>query len=89
MLYHFDEIIDRRETGSLKWHYTDNTIPLWVADMDFRAALPILSAIEKVTQHGVLGYTKPTEALFDAIIACPEALLREGLNRVYVAFSEE
>ena len=68
MLYNFDEIIDRRHTGSLKWHYTDDTIALWVADMDFRAAQPILNTIERVLHHGVLGYTKPTEALYDAVI---------------------
>ena len=68
MLYNFDEIIDRRDTGSVKWHYSDDTIPLWVADMDFKAAAPILQSIEQVTQHGILGYTKPTEALYDAII---------------------
>ncbi|WP_238035865.1 MalY/PatB family protein [Psychrobacter sp. Ps6] len=68
MLYNFDEVIDRRDTGSLKWHYSDDTIPLWVADMDFKAAPPILNAIEKAVQHGILGYTKPTEALYDAII---------------------
>ncbi|WP_201508313.1 MalY/PatB family protein [Psychrobacter alimentarius] len=68
MLYNFDEVIDRRDTGSVKWHYSDDTIPLWVADMDFKAASPILQSIEQVTQHGILGYTKPTEALYDAII---------------------
>ena len=68
MLYNFDEIIDRRNTGSFKWHYTDETIPLWVADMDFKTAQPILSAIEQVTQHGILGYTVPTEPLYQAII---------------------
>ena len=68
MLYNFDEIIDRRDTGSFKWHYTDETIPLWVADMDFKTAQPILSAIEQVTQHGILGYTVPTEPLYQAII---------------------
>ena len=68
MLYNFDEIIDRRDTGSFKWHYTDDTIPLWVADMDFKTAQPILSAIEQVTQHGILGYTVPTEPLYQAII---------------------
>ncbi|WP_296242927.1 MULTISPECIES: MalY/PatB family protein [unclassified Psychrobacter] len=66
--YNFDEIIDRRNTGSFKWHYSDNTIPLWVADMDFKAAEPILKAIEQVTQHGILGYTVPTEPLYQAII---------------------
>ena len=68
MLYNFDEIIDRRHTGSLKWHYSDDTIPLWVADMDFKTAEPILKAIEQVAQHGVLGYTLPTEPLYQAII---------------------
>lgn len=68
MQYNFDEIVDRRNTGSLKWHYTDDTIALWVADMDFKAAQAILNAIEQTVQHGILGYTKPTEALYDSII---------------------
>lgn len=68
MQYNFDEIIDRRDTGSLKWHYNDDTIALWVADMDFKAATPILSAVEQVMQHGILGYTKPTDALYNSII---------------------
>ena len=68
MQYNFDEVIDRRDTGSLKWHYNDNTIALWVADMDFKAAAPILSAVEQVMQHGILGYTKPTDALYNSIM---------------------
>ena len=68
MLYNFDEVIERRDTGSVKWHYSDDTIPLWVADMDFKAAEPILKAIEQVAQHGILGYTVPTEPLYQAII---------------------
>ena len=54
MQYNFDEIIDRRGTGSLKWHYSDDTIPLWVADMDFKAAPPILASVQRVTEHGIL-----------------------------------
>ena len=68
MLYNFDKIIDRRDTGSVKWHYNNDTIPLWVADMDFKATEPILKAIEQVAQHGILGYTVPTEPLYQAII---------------------
>ncbi len=68
MQYNFDEIIDRRGTGSLKWHYSDDTIPLWVADMDFRAAPPVLDSVQRVVDHGILGYTKPTVALYEAII---------------------
>ena len=87
MLYNFDEIIDRRHTGSLKWHYSDDTIALWVADMDFRAAQPILDTIERVLQHGVLGYTKPTEALYQAIINWHGSRYGLALDKQHILFS--
>lgn len=87
MLYNFDEIIDRRHTGSLKWHYSDDTIALWVADMDFRAAQPILNTIERVLHHGVLGYTKPTEALYQAIINWHGSRYGLALERQHILFS--
>ncbi len=87
MLYNFDEVIDRRDTGSVKWHYSDDTIPLWVADMDFKAAPPILEAIAQVVQHGILGYTKPTEALYDAIIGWHGSRYDLWLDKENILFS--
>lgn len=87
MLYNFDEVIDRLGTGSVKWHYSDETIPLWVADMDFKAAPPILNAIEQVVQHGILGYTKPTEALYDAIIGWHGSRYDLSLEKQNILFS--
>ena len=87
MLYNFDEIIDRRHTGSLKWHYSDDTIALWVADMDFRAAQPILNTIERVLHYGVLGYTKPTEALYQAIINWHGSRYGLALDKQHILFS--
>ncbi len=87
MLYNFDEIIDRRHTGSLKWHYSDDTIALWVADMDFRAAQPILDTIERVVHHGVLGYTKPTAALYQAIINWHGSRYGLALEKQHILFS--
>ncbi|MBI0425716.1 MalY/PatB family protein [Psychrobacter sp. NG27] len=87
MQYNFDEIIDRRDTGSLKWYYTDDTIPLWVADMDFKAAQPILDAVEQVVQHGILGYTKPTDALYDSIIKWHGSLYDLQLTKQNISFS--
>lgn len=60
----FDEIIDRHGTHSMKWDMmsplygvpADEGIPMWVADMDFRAAPPIRSALEEMCAHGVFGY---------------------------------
>lgn len=87
MQYNFDEVIDRRNTGSLKWHYTDDTIALWVADMDFRAAQPIVNTIERVVQHGVLGYTKPTAALYEAIINWHGSRYGLALEKENILFS--
>ena len=33
-MYDFDTVVDRRNTGSLKWDVAENEPPMWVADMD-------------------------------------------------------
>lgn len=66
----FDEVIDRRNTGSLKWdRYPDREVlPMWVADMDFRSPEPVLEALRRRTRHGVFGYTEPQERLVDTVM---------------------
>lgn len=70
MNFDFDEIIDRRGTGAVKWdkYAGRDVIPMWVADMDFRSAPAILDALERRVAHGVFGYTDPTEELAQAIV---------------------
>lgn len=54
----FDTVVDRRNTNSVKWDKAaEGEIPLWVADMDFRAAPPILDALKRKLGEGVFGYT--------------------------------
>lgn len=58
MKYDFDTVIDRRNTGSVKWDLTEkNELPMWVADMDFKAAPEILEAVQKRLDNGVFGYS--------------------------------
>ena len=46
MTYNFDQIIERRNTSSIKWkQYPEDVLPLWVADMDFLTPDPIRNAI--------------------------------------------
>ena len=45
MKYDFDTVVDRRNTGSLKWDVRENELPMWVADMDFKTAPAITDAI--------------------------------------------
>ena len=63
--YNFDDI-DRSNTGSLKWqHYPANVLPMWVADMDYSTAPPILEALHERINHGVFGYTLPSQELIE------------------------
>lgn len=70
MKYNFDEIISRRNTNSCKWDSVadDNVLPLWVADMDFRAAPAIIEALEKRVRHGIFGYVHVPDAYYEAVI---------------------
>jgi cystathionine beta-lyase len=54
----FDLVPNRRNSSnSLKWaKYSKDVLPMWVADMDFPAPKPILNALHKAVNHGVLGY---------------------------------
>ena len=57
MKYDFDTVTERRGTDSLKWDVAENELPMWVADMDFKAAPEVIQAMEKRLQHGIFGYS--------------------------------
>lgn len=71
MTYDFDEIIPRRGTNSFKYDSRPDvpadTIPLWVADMDFRAAPVIIEALQRRLDQGVFGYTFVPEEYYEAV----------------------
>lgn len=79
--YDFDELVERRGTGCVKWDERPqmgasagirpslDVIPLWVADMDFKAAPAIQEAVRKRTEHGVFGYTVVGDEYYEAIIS--------------------
>ena len=73
MKYNFDEIIDRGGNRSAKYDErakkfgTADVIPLWVADMDFRTAQPIIDACVAKAQEGIWGYTTRPDSYFEAV----------------------
>ena len=71
MLYNFDEIVERRGTSCVKWDESpfSDVIPLWVADMDFKAAPAILDAVRQRAGHGVFGYTVVGNDYYQAIVS--------------------
>lgn len=73
MSYDFDKIIDRTNTHSIKYDFKkffgkdEDILPLWVADMDFKTAPEILTALEESVHHGIFGYSDVTEDYFQAL----------------------
>ena len=74
MKYNFDEVFPRKGSASVKhdlmkpFFGTDDLLPMWVADMDFKAPDCVLDAIRKRCDQGFLGYTFGDESYFGAVI---------------------
>ena len=69
----FDEVIERRNTDSLKFDFAkqrgmpEDVLPLWVADMDFKTSSIVLEKIKERVEHGIFGYTETGDNYFDAL----------------------
>ncbi len=82
MKYNFDEIIERRGTGSIKWdfgelliqmgfadRFDEDTLPLFLADMDIAVPPAIVKAMHRTADNRIYGYTFPPQEYFEAIIS--------------------
>ena len=68
--FDFDAPVERRGTWSYKWHGAEDNdvIPLWVADMDFCTAPPVVEALQRRAAHGVFGYVAVPDEFYNAAI---------------------
>lgn len=75
----FDEIIDRKHSNSMKWAYASallnpeeaaaDPLPMWVADMDFKAPQAVMDALHEAVDRGVFGYPGgATPSYIDAVV---------------------
>jgi len=75
----FDQVTDRLQSNCLKWDGGDmflsadevaaNPLPMWVADMDFKAPQAVLDALAKRVEHGVFGYpSKVSKSYQEAVL---------------------
>ena len=71
----FDQVIERRGTDCVKFDayaehgYKADILPLWVADMDFRAPECVMDALHAAVEHGIFGYSIRSKAYFPALRA--------------------
>lgn len=80
MKYNFDEIVNRRNTYSIKWdggdflrrmgiteRYDEETLPLFTADMDLPVPQPLLDALHKTVDHRMFGYSIFPNEYYEAV----------------------
>lgn len=62
MKYDFDQVIQRKHTGSSKWDNVlarvgnADALPMWVADTDFPCPQPVVDAVIARAKHPIYGY---------------------------------
>lgn len=93
MNYDFDEIIDRTNSSSLKYDKrevifgTQDVLPMWVADMDFRTPDFVLNAIKNRLSNPVLGYFYHSNAFYSSIINWMEKRHNWVIEKEWINFS--
>ena len=89
----FDEVVERRNSGSVKWDLVErlfgapDVLPMWVADMDFRAAKPIVDAVVARARHGIYGYTTRPDGVYEAIADWARSRHGWTIEREWISFS--
>ena len=89
----FDEIVNRENTACYqydlrkKYFGTDDVIPMWVADMDFKTPAFITEAIKKRLGHEILGYTFRSDSFYESIIKWLKTRHGWEIKRDWIEFS--
>ncbi|MEQ2876841.1 MalY/PatB family protein [Enterococcus asini] len=89
----FDHIYPRVDTDSVKWdsikttYGKDDSVPLWVADMDFMAPAPVIDALSDYTKRGLFGYSLVPDALYQAIFDWEKTHYGYSLEKEDILFS--
>ncbi|WP_017797453.1 MalY/PatB family protein [Oceanobacillus kimchii] len=70
----FEEVFDRKQTRSVKWDMvqevfqSNDVLPMWVADMDFKAPEEVNQALIERAKHGIYGYTAIDSDVSSAVV---------------------
>ena len=87
-------LVNRDGTNANKWETlkdkrfkADNLIPMWVADMEFKAPDKVIEALNKRVSHGVFGYTTLWDSYFDIFFYWQKTRYNIELKREWISFS--
>lgn len=89
----FDEVINRKNTNSVKWDMNEeffgreDVLAMWVADMDFKAPDEVLGAIKKRVEHGIFGYSYRSDSYLESIISWVKKRHGWNIKKEWITFS--
>ncbi|WP_368652451.1 MalY/PatB family protein [Ornithinibacillus sp. 4-3] len=89
----FDAVHERKNTKSVKWDQleaifgTNDVLPMWVADMDFKAPEAVNEALIERAKHGIYGYTVMDAGVKDSILNWLKDRHQWEINEEWLSFS--
>ncbi len=87
MSYEFDQSPELRSVYATKWTaYPEDVLPMWIADMDFRSAQPIIDALTERVQFGTFGYTMDYPPLREILVERMQSLYGWGIQPHWIVF---
>ena len=91
--YNFDEVVNRQGSNSVKWdnlmevYGRDDILPMWIADMDFKAPDEVLEALKVKLDHGVFGYNIKSDSLYNSIINWVKKRYNWDIKKEWISFT--
>ncbi|MBU3155597.1 MalY/PatB family protein [Clostridium estertheticum] len=85
--------MDRVGTNSLKWDALDkrygdkNLIPMWVADMEFKAPEVVVNAMKQRIEHGIFGYSYVPDSYYNSFINWERNQHNYEVDKKWIRFS--
>lgn len=83
----FDEVVDRTGIYSYKWDIKDGELPMWVADMDFKAPKEVIKALHDRTDKATFGYNIIPDSWYEAYISWWQRRHNYKINKDNMMFS--
>ena len=93
MKYNFDQVVNRKGSNSVKWdnlkevYGTEDILPMWIADMDFKAPDEVIEALQVKLDHGVFGYNVKSDSLYNSIINWVKNRYNWNIKKEWISFT--
>ena len=91
--YNFDQVVNRKGSNSVKWdnlkevYGTEDILPMWIADMDFKAPDEVIEALLVKLDHRVFGYKVKSDSLYNSIINWVKNRYNWNIKKEWISFT--